>query len=181
MTILLCGGVVGGLAIYGYSKAVSRETRGLEGYQVDVPPGRIRKSQPINTPNRKAYEMVAVNTVTGSNYSLVVTKFSGSQDATALAEATVIAMRDKINNPQEVTRSGMKGFSGTMKQGANLISGSECEFFADQGNFLMLTYTPFSIVKEKIGSNSRVKSNERKLDDPEHFFESVYKGDWKDR
>ncbi|NND98170.1 MAG: hypothetical protein HKN47_12655 [Pirellulaceae bacterium] len=110
----------------------------------------------------------------GSEYSIAVSQLPNMPDGSKpTLDLLVENMKISMSNRKPVTRSGVKGYAGTITSGASAAKGSEVEIFIKDGKLVLTAYSPYSKIKDLVGGTRAARPNERELDKPEQFFESL--------
>ena len=171
-TMLICCGVLGGLAYVG-SRPTGWQEVTFHGYSIKMPGGEMLRENSTQRPGEVIHELSYRRRETGSQYILTVTDITvrGLDDLTIkdlmkFAQVT-------LGNERTVQRQGVEGLAGTVVAGKNALIGTEAEYFIHRGKIVVVVYAPYSEIKDDIGGKISVRSNERELDDPETFFESL--------
>lgn len=173
--VLLCAGAIFAIG-YAGSRHSGWTSESFQGYTIQMPAGTERKRRSEQQPFTTIHELIAQRRETGSQYSLTVASLPDAARLNRL-NITVEQLLEKgtirFTDQRPVTRSGVQGVAGTILSGAGVTPGAECESFLHNGKMIVVTYAPYSKIKDSVGGTRKPRTNERELDKPEEFFESL--------
>ncbi len=170
--VLLCAGTLFAIG-YAGSRHSGWTSESFQGYTIQMPSGTDRQRKSQQHPGTTVHEMIARRKETGSQYSLVVATLPPQVQQAVNIDQLLDNMRIRFADRRPVTRSGVQGTAGTMVSGVGAVEGAECEAFLHSGKLIITTYAPYSEIKDKVGGTRKPRTNERELDKPEEFFESL--------
>ncbi|QEG41679.1 hypothetical protein UC8_37050 [Roseimaritima ulvae] len=170
--LLLCGGIILAIGMAG-SRHSGWAAESFRGYTINMPAGKERQRKSQQFPGTTVHELIARRKETGSQYSLVVASLPAPLQQSGGTGALLDQMSIRLSDRRPVNRSGVEGVAGTMVSGAGMVQGAECEAFLHNGNLVIATYAPYSKIKHRVGGTRSARSNERELDKPEEYFESL--------
>lgn len=173
--VLLCAGLIG-LAATGVigARHSGWEPATIQGVNVKMPKAGKVTNRTTPAPGVMVYEIITQRRESGSQYILAVAKFT-APELQALSIQQIIELKQMtLSNRRSVTRSGVTGVAGTVASIPDVtLLGAEVELFARDGTQIIMAYMPYSVIKDRVGGKMTPRRNERDLDKPEEFFESL--------
>ena len=169
---LICGGLIGlGLFLGGHS---GWKQESLQGYTVNMPGRGKQKRDTTKRENLLLHEVSGQRRESGSQYSLVVTRLPKLPNGSSV---TIKQLRDnpffRMSGSRAVVRNGVQGLAGKTMAGFGQSAGAEIEVFIHKGDLVAMIYAPYHLIKTQVGGTMKPRSNERELDKPNEFFESI--------
>lgn len=171
LCVLLCAGGIFGLAYLG-TRHSGWTTEQFQGYTIDMPAGKDRKTQSQQRPLTTIHELSARRKETGSQYSLLVAKVPGG-GANMSVEDMIRSMQLLVFDDRSITRDGVRGVAGKMAGSSQGAQASEAEIFLHNGNLVVAMYSAYSKIQFAVGGTRDPRKNERDLDKPDEFFASL--------
>lgn len=148
------------------------ETASFHGVRVKLPAGGDQTKRAKTMIGISTDEILGRRKESGSQYSLLVTRLNSAYAQAADLDTLVERMNMSLSDKRPVERNGVRGLQGTVVSGS-VPGGTEMEFFLKNNRLVVATYSPYSKIKEKIGGSMMPRVNERELDKPSEFFESL--------
>lgn len=169
--ISLCVVGVLGLAFLG-TRHSGWSTEESQGYKIGMPAGDDRRRQSKQTPLTTIHELSALRKETGSQYSLLVARVPAVRPDTTV-ESVIRKMQMVVLDERPVTRNGVDGVAGRLVASLQGAEAAEAEIFLHDGNLVVAMYSAYSKIRFAIGGTRDPRKNERELDKPDEFFDSL--------
>ena len=183
--VLIVGGIIGGIGILGCAGLVglaviaARSQSGWQsisqqGVTVQFPAGRVtEKSNNNSASSGKSFRVG--NPETGSVFGLQIIDMRVPPPPGLSLEEVMQLGGTKFSKTRPVSRDGKLGFHATVTSSSftGIPPGSETEMFRRGNTIIILDYVPFS--KQTAGATDAKppRDNEREIDKPNEFFESL--------
>lgn len=146
--------------------------RNFHGYTINIPAGTENRTESRQVLTTTAYELIGRRSETGSQYSIAVGAMPSVNGKIISLDELARKMQQRMTEQRSVTRAGIVGVAGKIVSRNGTVTTSETEMFLHNGNLVVLTYSPYSEIKDEVGGQHAPHKNERELDRPEEFFSS---------
>jgi hypothetical protein len=169
--LLICGGLFAYFVHRGMQHSGWQQVT-FHGYTIKMPSEKL-KQRTVPQPGVTVHEAVYRRRESGSQYLLLVSQPSVAELRSLDVNELVRRSSVTLAGQRQVQRAGIAGIRGTVIAGPFGAKGSEAEFFMHNGNMIIAIYAPYSAIRDNVGGGRPSRDNERELDRPEEFFESL--------